>query len=70
MKTIPKEQNNLGGIATVYAVPAHLIPLLEADPETGLGAIPEFLTESAYTLYPVFQSGSFREDMATAGGGN
>lgn len=70
MKTIPKKQNNLGGIATVYAVPAHLIPLLEADPVTGLGAIPEFPSESAYTLYPVFQSGTFREEMATAAGGS
>lgn len=46
-----------------------MIQMQQPDPDSGLGTIVDFPSDSAYALWPIYQSASFKEEMQTAPAG-
>ena len=70
MNSIQKEQNNLGGIAKIWVIPAALIYSLERSETPGAYVAPAGCLENAFEFWPVFQSASFDEEQGQQSAGH
>ncbi|MFA6483722.1 MAG: hypothetical protein WCW62_14165 [Bacteroidales bacterium] len=69
MNTLVKEQNNLGGIAKIWLIAAAKIPSYLYSYPRGLMQLPINWAEDTWELTPVFQSGSYTQDMVQSPAG-
>ena len=69
MNLILKEQNNLGGIAKIWVIPATLIYSLARSENPGTYVAPAGSLENAFEFSPVFQSASFDEEQGQQSAG-
>ena len=69
MNATPKSNNNLGGIAKVWAIPSSRVEIPSQPVKPNKYELPEGWASVSLELLPVFQSGRFQESTKTETGG-
>ena len=70
MNTIQKDPNNIGGIAKIWLIPSRLISSPASSIPAVLATLPIGWGDDTWEFAPIFQSGSFMEDMKSSTAGN
>jgi hypothetical protein len=69
MNTLPKDQNNIGGIARIWLIPSPLISSLQRSDLPFFYRLPDGWGDNAWQFDPIFQSASLDQQFldSTAG---
>ena len=69
MKTVSKDQNNIGGIARIWLIPNSIISALPSSQVVGQYIMPVEWGRDAWELFPIFQSASLAiKNLRTSAG--